>query len=386
MSYPALYNSFAADIDLDGTQEVLTGNVAYEPSGSVSWTNTSYSGRLAVANLDADSYGEVVQSYGSVMYAFDHNGSTLWTASRGDSGYGAACVADLDADGAVEIGAGGQSRFTVFETNGDLKWYNTVSDSSSSSASCTTFDFDGDGAYEIIYADQTDLYIWDGTTGGVLYQDTNHASGTLYEHPLVADVDADGEAELVVVSNNYTISGWDGLHVLGEVEGRWPNARMTFNQHGYHPSQVEEDGSIPTTSQPWGDLNGFRIQGPWAEEPLAGADLAPTVLGVCESCGVSTFNLYVAIENLGGLFAPAGVPVSVYAVNGTTRTRLATQETDEAIWPGERTAPMTFTLAESAVGATGLLVVVDDDGTSMDMIDECDETNNGGRWTEFECP
>ena len=54
-----------------------------------------------------------------------------------------------------------------------------------------------------VYADELYMRIYDGTTGEVLTQECN-TSGTLHEYPLVADVDGDGQADIVVTSNSYS--------------------------------------------------------------------------------------------------------------------------------------------------------------------------------------
>ena len=46
-------------------------------------------------------------------------------------------------------------------------------------------------------ADETNLYVYDGM-GGVLLQ-VPRSSGTIVEYPVVADVDSDGSAEIIVV-------------------------------------------------------------------------------------------------------------------------------------------------------------------------------------------
>jgi hypothetical protein len=61
------------------------------------------------------------------------------------------------------------------------------------------FDFEGDGAVEIIYGDEVTLRIYRGTDGTGLWG-VFSTSGTLYEFPVVVDVDADDNAEMVMVT------------------------------------------------------------------------------------------------------------------------------------------------------------------------------------------
>jgi hypothetical protein len=52
-----------------------------------------------------------------------------------------------------------------------------------------------------MYADEQNLFVFDGV-GAVLLQ-VPRSSGTLSEYPVVADIDNDGSAEILVVSNQY---------------------------------------------------------------------------------------------------------------------------------------------------------------------------------------
>jgi len=57
---------------------------------------------------------------------------------------------------------------------------------------------------EVVYADERRLRVFDGVDGTVVFE-TEVGSATRLEYPIVADVDIDGKAEIVVVANE--ISG-----------------------------------------------------------------------------------------------------------------------------------------------------------------------------------
>jgi hypothetical protein len=89
------------------------------------------------------------------------------------------------------------------------------------------------------------------------------SSATQTENPVVADVDNDGSAEIVVVSNE----GYGDpmpeppLQVFRDKEDRWIQARRIWNQHTYHVTNVREDSTIPQFEPPhWEQLNTFRTQ------------------------------------------------------------------------------------------------------------------------------
>ena len=100
------------------------------------------------------------------------------------------------------------------------------------------FDFDGDGSAEVVYSDEIRLRVYKGSDGTVLW-DTCNTTGTLVEYPLVADVDSDGHADIVAVSNNYSSincggTKQTGVRIFGDSMGNWVRTRRVWNQHTYH--------------------------------------------------------------------------------------------------------------------------------------------------------
>ncbi len=128
---------------------------------------------------------------------------------------GAPTIADFDGDGRAEFGVAGATAYAVFDpdcqaagppggcasnrSDGDL-WQKTSQDLSSNVTGSSVFDFDGDGKAEVVYADECFSRVYDGTTGDVLFSQY-HTSCTWYENPIVADVDGDLKADLVIPSN-----------------------------------------------------------------------------------------------------------------------------------------------------------------------------------------
>jgi hypothetical protein len=79
-------------------------------------------------------------------------------------------------------------------------WADVSQDLSSNVTGSSVFDFEGDGRAEVVYADECYTRVYDGTTGQVVYSRFRR-SCTWYENPIIADVDADFNAEIVVPSN-----------------------------------------------------------------------------------------------------------------------------------------------------------------------------------------
>jgi hypothetical protein len=81
-------------------------------------------------------------------------------------------------------------------------WQQATQDASSAVTGSSVYDFEGDGVADVVYADEINLYVYSGIDGAVKLLYDGHNSGTLIEYPIVADVDNDGQVEIVVVHNN----------------------------------------------------------------------------------------------------------------------------------------------------------------------------------------
>lgn len=149
--------------------------------------------------------------------------------------------------------------YSVYETGGNLLWTSPVLDSSGAAAG-TAFDFLGDGDAEAMYADESFLFVFDAMGGVLLQSPRTSLTGT--EYPVVADVDNDGSAEIVVVSNQPITGGGPSsppVQVIRDALDRWIQARRIWSQHTYHVTNVREDGTIPQFEPPsWEQLNTFR--------------------------------------------------------------------------------------------------------------------------------
>ena len=129
----------------------------------------------------------------------------------------------------------------------------------------------GDGVADAIYADEQNAYVFEGQTGASELT-VPRQSGTLIEYPVVADVDNDGSAEVVVVSNAVGALTAAAVTVYRDAEDRWIPARRIWNQHAYHVTNVREDGTIPQhMKNNWMLLNTFRTN----SQVEAGGDCDP---------------------------------------------------------------------------------------------------------------
>jgi len=372
--------SAVADLDLNGIEEVIVGNAFYTPDGGfINADPAAEDGMVAIANLDDDPEGEVVLSTYNSIRALDTDMSTLWGPLTIQSAniLSPPAIDDIDGDGYPEIiVAGGNWLYALNHDGGEL-WRSRVTDMSGASGA-SIFDFEADGIPEVVYIDEVQLVAYDGLTGAVRFQSDAHASATMMEYPVIADVDADGHADIIVPHNGHS----SALTVYKDINNSWAPTRKVWNQHPYSITNINDDLSIPQEAVP-----NFTVHNSWHSafdeetSALLEADLTGEIVDVCALCdeGVVVVWGWLVNRTLDPL-AP-GVPVSLYARGAGGDTWLVaveTTETVEAGWTGEI---LEFELDLADVeGAEALWMVVDDAGDGVGIIEECAEENNGVLW------
>ena len=243
-----------ADVDLDGRLEIVAGATVYRADGSVLWRSEVVDdGFPAPIDLDDDPYPEIVVVRLGQLFALDHDGSRVWgpVALPGgppENKGGPPAVADLDLDGSPEILVADRVRLAAFHADGSLRWQLPIADATSKATSVSLFDFEGDGAPEVVHADQAALRIIRGRDGGTWWTQTS-SNGTQVELPVIADVDADGHAEILRVADSYAFGGQHGIEVYG-MDERWLGAPTEWTQHAYVAGGAAPGGRIPRHRAP----------------------------------------------------------------------------------------------------------------------------------------
>jgi hypothetical protein len=232
------------------------------------------------------------------------------------------CASDADCGNTAQFACNESAGRCVCLHNA---WRRATEDDSSRVTGSSVFDFNGDGAAEVIYNDECRFRVYDGTTGAELFNEPSE-SRTRTEYPVVADVDNDGNAEIVFATSNE--SGFcsenldsqynNGLEVWGDANDLWVSARRVWNQHAYHVTNVTESVSLPRFEpESWKPYNG-RIYNTYRSNPrsfgvapdliVRGVQLSAPGSGCATLAG--ELDITVEIANVGDLRVGPGVVVS----------------------------------------------------------------------------
>ena len=421
-----LYNgaSFPVAVDIlpDGAcancagLELVAGNQVYSVdvgSGTMTVEATAPAGLLdgytSVADVDLDGDLDVVVStfMGGTfkLYVWDPaSGSTSIydtgiAYSSGGRGIGRANIANFDSDPELEIGFTAIFKYYVLESNATLKWELATTDDSGRTGS-TVFDFLGDGSSEVVYRDETNLRILDGNTGTTIAS-IFCGSATWHEYPVIADIDMDGQAEIVVGCGNVSraTNGTIKAFRNGVSGTPWVPARSVWNQHTYFTVNVNDNLSIPSNQQSYilewpaagsgtRPLNNFLNQATFltfsGEPSFPAADVGANITSL--ECSGDTFTVFLELCNSGDNTFPNSAPVSFYDGNPATSTPtlLSTQPFGASVNVGE-CGTNSFIIP----GFTGSVIyaVANDDGSlalpfdiasdfPVTSIGECEFENN----------
>jgi hypothetical protein len=257
--------------------------------------------------------------------------TAAFCGASSEYGGGPPTVADFDGDGFPDVGIAGAVGYAVFSgkklmdpsvaDKDTLLWFKETHDCSSAVTGSSVFDFNGDGRAEVLYSDEYHLWMYDGVTGSNLIPSTCNTTGTLWEYPLVADVDNDGQADIIVASNAYAFNcngvKTSGIRVFGSKNGGWVRTRRVWNQHAYHVTNVNESGLVPAIEpESWSTWNGRRYN-TYRSNPRS-FGVAPNLLisavqfsSPGAACGMLTDELTITfqVDNTGDLRVGPGIVI-----------------------------------------------------------------------------
>ena len=372
----------AADLTTSSGLELAAGRTVYEVtitnnSGTagnsmtaINYTGGSTSawdGYTGLADFDLDGNLDVVTIANNyTLYIWNpRTNTTLASYNTGSSGQrGPLFIGDVDGNGVPDIGYCRPNAVDMLSYDGTttlaLEWTLSTSDGSGET-SLTMFDFDQNGVQEIIYRDETDLRIINGSNGSATNITTFPAeSSTGNEGPVVADVDGDNEAEIIVTSEGTTGNGdrISMIEVFESDQNAWASARKVWNQFAYFNVNINDDLTIPTAQADHGDqyftssnncpstfrsrpLNSFNVQSTVYSDDGCPVSYLPDAEIVIDQAiyvnAVNTLTLtYDILNRADGRVLPANTDVSFYVGNpysDPTATRKTTVQTPSAIEP-----------------------------------------------------
>ena len=327
-----------------------------------------------------------------------------------NSGAGTPVIADFNGDTIPDVGVASRYYYIVYSNDGTpdggkVLWADSKTvDYSSACTGSSVFDFEGDGKAEVVYGDEQTLHIYTGLGSGVDkdgdgYPDPVHLfsipnySATGYEYPIIVDVDNDGSTEIVIASDlqkDVTM----GVRAFEDPGGQWVRTRRIWNQHHYHVTNINENGSVPAHEEVnWlhPKLNNYR-QNVQPGGVYNAPDLVAKNLTEDSSACTTTekhIKLTADVANDGSLSVKAGVVVNFYVknVNDTDKTVLIAQTTvDKVLQPGSSASvtydwngTVTIDGVETDVKMPALVYYTVDEPTSEKLrgeFVECIEDNN----------
>ena len=435
--------SFAADVLGDSIPELICGNSIYNVN-IVSRTDVSQNsitelktiaiptrvpqdGNVAIVDFDLDGQLDVMviidgtphnTEDSSYIYAYNPVTENLFFV------YGKYCrtigypmIGDIDGDEFLEFvyldfqNQLSNSRITAMKYNPSTglqtKWQATHTDASGQT-SMTLFDFNQDGIMEIVYRDEQNLRIINGSgkshlTGNDtipfynLYTKAMTAS-TWKEYPVVADVNNDGRAEIVACGKVGSGLGWVGgqLWVIGGIHP-WAPARPVWNQYMYNVTNVNKDLTLSfppfNNATPFTDpqgavrrpFNNFLQQATTLDyygRPFMTLSNVATTQNANISYEDQVYSLSYEICNIGSqtLTAPYHVTYYVDTYHGPV---LRTETMNTSLAPGSCTTLETIFFSDELdpyPDIENIIIAVNDNGTGVAQNGgqqaECDTTDN----------
>ena len=165
-------------------------------------------------------------------------------------------VANIDNTTDLEIVQISDSRISAYRLNRttqqfDIVYTLTVNDPSSGTG-ITVFDFNQDGIGELVYRDETQLRILNTTPNGSFIDKATFTvhSGTGFEYPVVADVDNDNQAEIVISGADTDFPEYNrysgSIRIYKSGGAAWAPARNVWNQYGYNVVNINKDLTVPS--------------------------------------------------------------------------------------------------------------------------------------------
>lgn len=334
----------------EGLELVAGGTVYAVNIGTVSTMNIVVSivdslnqigdGAVSVADMDLDGRLDIVSTNywnGSPeIYVWNPRSGALlanrYAFTSSLNLIGRVSIANFDSDAMPELGVCTLNRFTVIDdinsvvNNSFQSLWSTASTDASGMTGATVYDFDGNGRHEVVYRDETNLRVFEGANGTVLGS-TPCRSRTASESPIVVDVNADGQTEIICGCDS-TTSYTGRVHAYQSSGFPWIPARGVWNQQAYFNVNIDDDMGVPTNQQShqlgfpnpasgYHPLNTFLAQAPLLNNNGRPRNAAADVYfgNVSYACDSTWTTITFQLCNQGDANIPSGMPIAFYANN-----------------------------------------------------------------------
>ena len=226
----------------------------------------------------------------------------------------AIAIGDATGDGMVDICSEVGDALVLMSADGNIEWQQPRGQQLA--GGCSMADLDADGLHEVIDWGSAGLVIHDGRTGQPLSARGDIGTWMWMNPPVIADVDGDGSAEIVVSgqpAGNSAAQGWNShLYVVGAARGRWARTRPVWNQMPYDITSITDDGRILSFPFPaWQTYNAFRAQPAHdGDHPDLVVEATDACVNTCAAGGA--VRVSAQVSNLGSKAAPAGAIVRLF--------------------------------------------------------------------------
>ena len=237
------------------------------PIGVVANASFKNMRNVALADINGDSISDIIFATNNTIYAYSYQG-LIWQKSLIGVAIYPPSIGDVNGDGQVEIvqvtgGSPSNGRIYVFDINGNTLagWPLNFNDNWILTSPVLS-DVNYDGSMEIIVSERTypigRIHILKHDASSYSNDWPVTLNGTPAVTPSVADVDNDGQKDIVVCSTTSRyIFGLDGQPKLG-----FPNVTEPFQKYSYQSpiiADLDNDNNCEIIGATHGDLPHFYV-------------------------------------------------------------------------------------------------------------------------------
>ena len=225
--------------------------------------NLNRDGFTSIADINLDGNLDVIvscsgNSSNSLLYVWNPLTNSIISSVNLPTGNnldlsGVAFIGDMDGDGAPEIGVCRPLKLFAYKFQNNnlvLKWSLTTSDISGATK-ISMFDFNQDGLQEIVYRDETQLRIFNGSgSTPQLITSFPSFSGTAFEGPIISDVNNDNQSNILITSDDASLGPFRGrIQCFKSNVQPWAPSRKIWNQYAYFNVNINNDLTVPIQQQ-----------------------------------------------------------------------------------------------------------------------------------------